>query len=310
MEGESLIHDAAVEKVAEQTSTVSVFGLIVLLCIVAFLLYLYEKGKKTYTPLCNALDKEEYRLRALTVIGFAFMELIKFKYNTGIDRKLRKELYEIKEQEYIEFYLRATWAIAATYGLIGCMISAGLAAASIEASIVIASFGFSAVLAYVPFMDVSKKISERHTSIIMDLPDFANKLLILSGAGLSIYAAIIKISKEMSKDSPFYEALKHSVYIMESGGTTGQAMDMLNNSCNVPEVRRMTSVLLQNMRSGGKEVLLLLQELSKELWNTRRANAKKSAEEAGTKLLFPMMIMLLGVILIIGAPALMTLNMK
>lgn len=304
-----VVAEQVTEQVAESGVMVSVPGLIYLLIIFALIFLLYEKGKKAYTPLCEALDKKDYPLRALTVIGFAFMDLIKYKYNTSIDRKLRRQLLEIKEAEYVEFFLRATWATGATYFLVGCMISGALAAVAMELMIVFAVFGFALLLAYTPFMDLENKIKERHNSIVMDLPDFSNKLLILSGAGLSVYAAIVKVSREMTKDTPFYNALRHSVYLMENGGTPSQAMDDLNNSCNIPEVRRMTSVLLQNMRSGGSEVILLLRELSKELWNNRRANAKKIAEEAGTKLLFPMMIMLLAVILIVGAPAIMSLSL-
>ena len=96
---------------------------------------------------------------------------------------------------------------------------------------------------------------------------------------------------------------------MENGETVESAMDMLCTKCNMPEVRRMSSVLIQNMNRGGTDVLLALREIGKELWNERWATAKRVAEQAGTKLLFPMMLMLLAVILIVAAPAVMSLNM-
>jgi tight adherence protein C len=85
-------------------------------------------------------------------------------------------------------------------------------------------------------------------------------------------------------------------------------MDALCIKCNMPAVRRMTSVLVQNMNRGGTDVLLVLKEIGKELWNDRRATAKRMAEQAGTKLLFPMMLMLLAVIVIVAAPAIMSLG--
>ena len=120
---------------------------------------------------------------------------------------------------------------------------------------------------------------------------------------------MVKVSKEMERDTAFYRELKHSVYLMEHGSTVEAAMDALCTKCNMPEVRRLSSVLLQNMHSGGSDVLMALNEISRELWNNRRAKAKKVAEEAGTKLLFPMMLMLLAVILIVAAPAVMTLRL-
>ena len=120
---------------------------------------------------------------------------------------------------------------------------------------------------------------------------------------------MVLISKEMERETPFYQELKHSVYMMENGATAEQAMDSLCNRCNMPQVRRLVSVLLQNMHSGGVEVLIAMREISRELWNNRRAAAKTAAEEAGTKLLFPMMLMLLAVVLVVAAPAVMSLSL-
>lgn len=288
---------------------ISSVGAVYLIIVLMLIIILYSKGKKKYTPLCEVLDKKEYPFKSLTMIGFSLMEMIGYKYKSNLDRKLRKSLRELKEEEYVEFYLRVTWATAATYAVIGCFLSAMLALASMEISIVLIVLAFGLVMGYTALYDIDKKIVERHMEITLDLPDFANKLLILSGAGLSLKAAMVKVSKEMEKDTAFYQELKHCVYLMEHGSTVEAAMDSLCARCNMPEVRRMASVLLQNMHSGGSDVLIALNEISRELWNNRRATAKKIAEEAGTKLLFPMMLMLLAVILIVAAPAVMSLGL-
>ncbi len=288
---------------------VSTVGAIYLIVVLLFIIILYGRGKTKYTSLCEVLDKEEYPFKSLTMIGFAFMEMIRYEYKSNLDRKLRKSLRELREAEYVEFYLRVTWASAATYFMIGCFLSAMLAFAGIEIMVVLMVLGLGVLLAYTVVYEIDKKVAERHTEILLDLPDFTNKLLILSGAGLSMKAAMIKVSKEMEKSTVFYRELKHSVYLMEHGSTSEAAMDSLCTRCNIPEVRRMTSVLLQNMRGGGEQVIMALNELSKELWTTRRAAAKQMAEAAGTKLLFPMMLMLLAVILIVAAPAVMSMNM-
>lgn len=289
--------------------SISVPGAIYLVVVLIVFLLLYEKGKKKYTPLCDVLDKKEYPLKSMTMLGFSLMEMIRFKYNTNLDRKVRKSLRELREEEYVEFYLRVTWATAATYAILGLFFSGLVAFADAEILIVLLCLGLGVLMAFMAFNDLDKKIAERHLEITLDLPDFTNKLLILSGAGLSLKAAMIKVSKEMEKDTAFYRELKHSVYLMEHGSTVESAMDALCNRCNLPEVRRLTSVLLQNMHSGGSDVLMALREISKELWTNRRATAKRIAEEAGTKLLIPMMLMLLAVMLIVAAPAVMSLSL-
>ena len=103
---------------------VSTGGAIYLIIVFLLIIILYSKGKKKYTPLCEVLDKEEYPFKSLTMLGFSLMELVNYKYKSPLDRKLRKSLRELKEEEYVEFYLRVTWATAATYFTIGCFLSA------------------------------------------------------------------------------------------------------------------------------------------------------------------------------------------
>lgn len=288
---------------------ISTFSLIYLLVVLLLFGFLYIQGKKNYLAYCDPLDQKEFPLKSLMPVGHQFMALIRYKYASPLDRKLRRQLRELRDAEYVEFYLRSYWAAAGTYFMLGFVFSALLALAAVEIWLVLAVVGLGALLAYSAFSDIDKKISDRHMAITMDLPDFANKLLILSGAGLSIKAAIVKISKEMEKDTPFYQELKRAVFMMENGSTTEQAMDFLCDRCNTAEVRRLASVLLQNMHSGGVEVLRALKEISAELWTNRRAMAKQIAEAAGTKLLFPMMLTLLAVIIIVAAPAVMSLSL-
>ncbi|MDD6035294.1 MAG: type II secretion system F family protein [Lachnospiraceae bacterium] len=288
---------------------VSTGAAIYVLAVLLFIIILYLRGKKKYTQYCDILDKKEYPLKSLTILGFAFMELIRYKYATVLDRKLRKQINELRERDYVEFYLRVTWATAATYFIICVFFSAILALAEVGFATVAVALFFGVGLGYAVIAGVSQKIAKRHLSIAYDLPDFTNKVLILSGAGLSIRAAIVKISNDLPKDTPFYQELKKSVFLMENGETVERAMDILCIKCNMPEVRRMVSVMVQNMNRGGTDVLVALKEIGKELWNERRAVAKRVAEQAGTKLLFPMMLMLLAVILIVAAPAVMSLGM-
>ena len=71
------------------------------------------------------------------------------------------------------------------------------------------------------------------------------------------------------------------------------------------EMRRFVSVILQNMHRGGSDVLTALREIGKELWSARKAAARRVAEETSTKLLFPMVLMLIAVIILAIAPAVM-----
>ena len=109
----------------------------------------------------------------------------------------------------------------------------------------------------------------------------------------------------MPASGPLYQALAKTTEKMEHGATDEEALDQLTVACNMPQVRRFVSVILQNMHRGGADVLVALQDIGKELWEARKAAARQIAEETSTKLLFPMMLMLIAVILLVAAPAVM-----
>lgn len=291
-----------------QASANYIYAIPALVLLVLFLA-LHLQGKRKYAPLIQAMDKEEYGLRDIMTVGFMLMEKIRYQYAGKLDRKLRTQLRELYEPEYVEFYLRVQWAAAVTYAclalLLGLLFFAGLGG---DFTVLAFFLVLSPVLAYVSFNSLDKKITERHQQVAMDLPDLTNQLIILSGAGLTLRAAIIKVGREMPGESPLYQALRKMVNKMENGTTDETAMDVLTTQCNMPVVRRLCSVLLQNMHRGGTDVLIALREIGTELWTNRKAAARQMAEEVSTKMLFPMMLMLLAVILLVSAPAVMSMK--
>ena len=52
-------------------------------------------------------------------------------------------------------------------------------------------------------------------------------------------------------------------------------------------------------------MVFMLQQLSEECWVERKLAAKQKGEEASSKLLFPMMLMLLAVFAVVLVPAMM-----
>ena len=91
---------------------VSTFGAIYLIVLLMIVIVLYGKGKKKYTSLCEVLDKEEYPFKSFTVIGFAFMELIRYPYKSNLDRKIRKSLRELREAERKQPIIKYVAAVA------------------------------------------------------------------------------------------------------------------------------------------------------------------------------------------------------
>lgn len=285
-----------------------IYAIPALVVLVVFLL-LHLQGKKRYAAMIQAMDKQEYGLRDIMGVGFMLMELSKYQYAGKLDRKARMQLRELYEPEFVEFYLRVQWGAGVTYGCLSLLLGTLAFAARDGDVMLLALFVVLApVLVYMSFSSLESKVEKRHQQVAMDLPDFTNQLIILSGAGLTLRAAIIKVGREMPGDTPFYVALRKAVNKMENGATDEAALDVLVTQCNMPVVRRLTSILLQNMQRGGTDVLIALREIGAELWTNRKAAARQMAEEVSTKMLFPMMLMLIAVILLVAAPAVMSMN--
>lgn len=126
---------------------------------------------------------------------------------------------------------------------------------------------------------------------------------------MTLRAALIKISHEMANDTPLYQELAGAVRMMENGATDEAALSRLALRCNTPQMRRFTSVVLQNLHRGGSDVLIALQDIGQEQWTERKAAAMRVSQEADTKLLFPMMLMLASVLIMTIAPAVMSIQL-
>jgi hypothetical protein len=70
--------------------------------------------------------------------------------------------------------------------------------------------------------------------------------------------------------------------------------------------QRLVRILIQNLQTGSRGLCQLLEQESQNALEERKALARKLGEEAGTKMLLPLMMMLGIVIAIIMVPAMMS----
>lgn len=282
--------------------SVNIFAAVYLLFTVFIFYFFYRRGKKKYQGITNALEKSAFHIRDFMPAGFAVMEMIRYRYSTQFDRVLRKQLKELYDTKYTEFYLRVYWAESVTYTLLAILLS-GLFSLSGEIALSVGLVVLGIVMIYVNLMGLGSKVEERHRQITMDMPDLTNKIVILTGAGMTLRQALFKISQDLSTERPLYTELNKTMKMLEKGETAEAAFDYFMTRCNMPEIRRFVSILLLNMQRGGSDISRALSEIGKEQWVARTNAAKRYAEEASTKLLFPMMLMLFSVILLTVAPA-------
>lgn len=159
--------------------------------------------------------------------------------------------------------------------------------------------------------DLDKSMHERENQMLMDYSEIVGKLAIYMGAGMSVRHAWEKIvldyEREKKKEKHFvYEEMWITYQEMKSGISEAAAYERFGKRCNVQVYLKFSTLLIQNLRKGSTGLCVLLREESRLAFVERKNFIRKKGEEAGTKLLLPMMLMLCLVMIMIMLPAFMT----
>ena len=160
--------------------------------------------------------------------------------------------------------------------------------------------------------DLEKEIEERQKQMLRDYPNIVSKLLIYFGAGLSIKSAIERIVREYKKEKKdvhfAYEEMDILVTKMNSGVSETTAIAEFGDRCGIHCYIKLANIIEQNLRRGSKDMVYALKTEVNSAVNTRKNNILKEGSEISTKLLGPMIIMLIISIVIIMVPAFLSIN--
>ena len=150
-----------------------------------------------------------------------------------------------------------------------------------------------------------EQFKKRTKEIKYDFPEFLTQLVLLINAGLTIERAWGKILEHIDKNTVLATEMTKTYNDMRSNKSISKCLNDLSRRCKVKEISKFTSIILQNINKGSSDMVFMLQQLSEECWVERKLAAKQRGEEASSKLLFPMMLMLLAVFAVVLVPAMM-----
>lgn len=153
----------------------------------------------------------------------------------------------------------------------------------------------------------------REDSLAADYPDLVSGFLILTGAGYSAKAAWKKMTDNFLKSGkqgfhPLYEEMQVAVNQMETGTPETSAYAAFGRRCAIRCYIRFASLLESSVNTGGKNLRNLLEAEMDDAFRQRAALARRKGEEASSKLLLPMFGMLGVVMVMVVAPAFLTLG--
>ena len=156
--------------------------------------------------------------------------------------------------------------------------------------------------------DLEKECKKRNQQLLSDYPGFVSKLRLYMSAGLTVKNAFYRIMKDYEnpqkqKKRYLYEEMKVSCYQLENGVMEEQVYQEFGKRCGEARYRRLSFLLSVHLKRGNGQLLALLAQEADGAQEDRRNMAKKAGEEAGTRLLFPMMLMLVVVMFLVLLPA-------
>ncbi len=180
---------------------------------------------------------------------------------------------------------------------------------------------FEVIIVFLLFLSERERkriaLKERRDQMQLDYSEVVNKLLILLGAGMTLKQSWNRIAaqyvekrkkKEVGKRH-IYEEMLLTAHEISDGESDRVAYQKFGERTDLGSYQRLVRILVQNLQTGSRGLCKLLGQEAETAMEDRKALAKKLGEEAGTKMLMPLILMLGIVIAIIIVPAILSFRM-
>ena len=161
-----------------------------------------------------------------------------------------------------------------------------------------------------------RKISEKNRKdrLLRDYSEMVSGMLLYIGAGLTAKNAWIRIcrdhesvyGKDSFSESPMMEEMFRTMNEMEGGIGEGKAYSDFAKRCDLRCYQRFSSLLEQNRKNGDRNLRNILKLEMEEAFDQRKNRALRCGHEASVKLMLPLFLSFGAVILIVIAPAVMS----
>lgn len=150
---------------------------------------------------------------------------------------------------------------------------------------------------------LSAQVEERNKQLLYDYSALVSKLTLYLGVGLSLQSSFIRITNGIDRNRFLHQELERVVHEMENGVSDDDAIEGLAKRCQLSSYVKFSVLIRQNLKKGNNKLCEQLKAETDKAFEERKNQARKFGEEAGTKLLFPMILMLVVVMIMIMYPA-------
>ena len=151
---------------------------------------------------------------------------------------------------------------------------------------------------------------DRRNQMLLDYPEIISKLMVFIGAGMTIRLAWGAIVSDYETDGGpkrwAYEEMTKAWDQLRTGANEGKVYRDFGRACGLRQYMKLSGLLEQNRKTGLAGIRTILAAEMAIAWEDRKNTARRLGEEAGTKLLGPLFIMLVIVMVMIIVPALLS----
>lgn len=179
-----------------------------------------------------------------------------------------------------------------------------------------ASWGVGVLIFFLSDRDLHQELEKQRECMKQEYPDIVHKLALYLGAGMTLQGAFQKIGSEYELQkkqgrelSPGYEQILYTCRELKSGVSESSAYERFGRRTGLQEYIRLSTLMTQNLKKGSSSLLERLHEETEKALIQRIQSGRKLGEEAATKLLVPMVMMLGVVMVMVMLPAFISMGM-
>lgn len=157
--------------------------------------------------------------------------------------------------------------------------------------------------------ELQNQVKKRNQELLGEYPYLVNQLVLYIGAGATVSGAFGRIIQQFEtnkkKNGALFEELTVMWNEMHSGITQEQAYVNFGRRVGLMPYLKLMALLVQQIKKGTGGVVFQLEQEEHDAFEQKKERAKQLGETAGTKLLLPMIILMVISMIIVVCPAMM-----
>ena len=280
----------------------STFDIIIL--IIGFILFIgwlicFFMGLQ-YNQLFDVLEEKEYPFKEVYGMGYFIIQKINYQFKSKADRELRQAIDILYGKKYEDYYLRTVYAQKITISSMLAVLAFALYGLANDVLITVVVLVFAVAAFFYFGTALNKKIEKRSEEMLRDFSEIISKLALLTNAGMILSDAWREVA--FTSNRIIYTEMQLAVEEIDNGVPEVEAFYHFGSRCLIPEIKKFTSTIVQGLVKGNSELASMLQQQSKEVWNSRKQNVRRKGEKAASKLMIPIYIMFIGILIMVVIP--------